>query len=227
MSDKKKYTPRMLSLYKDKIVDSLMKDLSIENIMLVPKIEKIVINMGLGNAKASKNSLKQAQDEMALISGQKPVVTSAKKAISNFKIREGDPVGVKVTLRATNMYEFLDRFISVASPRIRDFRGISSKGFDGRGNYSFGIDEQIIFPEVDYDKVNEIRGMDCTIVTTTDNDEQAYALIKAFGFPIKDRKGSVKDVNDSLENSKESQVAETGESDSVNSENKVQENSEE
>ena len=227
MSDKKKYTPRMLSLYKDKIVDSLMKDLSIENIMLVPKIEKIVINMGLGNAKASKNSLKQAQDEMALISGQKPVVTSAKKAISNFKIREGDPVGVKVTLRATNMYEFLDRFISVASPRIRDFRGISSKGFDGRGNYSFGIDEQIIFPEVDYDKVNEIRGMDCTIVTTTDNDEQAYALIKAFGFPIKDRKGSVKDVDDSLGNSKESQVAETGESDSVNSENKVQENSEE
>ena len=227
MSDKKKYTPRMLSLYKDKIVDSLMKDLSIENIMLVPKIEKIVINMGLGNAKASKNSLKQAQDEMALISGQKPVVTSAKKAISNFKIREGDPVGVKVTLRATNMYEFLDRFISVASPRIRDFRGISSKGFDGRGNYSFGIDEQIIFPEVDYDKVNEIRGMDCTIVTTTDNDEQAYALIKAFGFPIKDRKGSVKDVDDSLENSKESQVAETDESDLVNSENKVQENSEE
>tara|TARA_B100001142_G_scaffold168015_1_gene167792 strand:- start:843 stop:1526 length:684 start_codon:yes stop_codon:yes gene_type:complete len=227
MSDKKKYTPRMLSLYKDKIVDSLMKDLSIENIMLVPKIEKIVINMGLGNAKASKNSLKQAQDEMALISGQKPVVTSAKKAISNFKIREGDPVGVKVTLRATNMYEFLDRFISVASPRIRDFRGISSKGFDGRGNYSFGIDEQIIFPEVDYDKVNEIRGMDCTIVTTTDNDKQAYALIKAFGFPIKDRKGSVKDVDDSLENSKESQVAEAGESDSVNSENKVQENSEE
>ena len=227
MSDKKKYTPRMLSLYKDKIVDNLMKNLSIENIMLVPKIEKIVINMGLGNAKASKNSLKQAQDEMALISGQKPVVTSAKKAISNFKIREGDPVGVKVTLRATNMYEFLDRFISVASPRIRDFRGISSKGFDGRGNYSFGIDEQIIFPEVDYDKVNEIRGMDCTIVTTTDNDEQAYALIKAFGFPIKDRKGSVKDVDDSLENSKESQVAEAGESDSVNSENKVQENSEE
>ena len=223
MSDKKKYTPRMLSLYKDKIVDSLMKDLSIENIMLVPKIEKIVINMGLGNAKASKNSLKQAQDEMALISGQKPVVTTAKKAISNFKIREGDPVGVKVTLRATNMYEFLDRFISVASPRIRDFRGISSKGFDGRGNYSFGIDEQIIFPEVDYDKVNEIRGMDCTIVTTSNNDSQAYALIKAFGFPIKDRKSSV----DSFASSKEDQGATTSESDSANLENQVQENSEE
>ena len=227
MSDKKKYTPRMLSLYKDKIVDTLMKDLSIENTMLVPKIEKIVINMGLGNAKASKNSLKQAQDEMALISGQKPVVTTAKKAISNFKIREGDPVGVKVTLRATNMYEFLDRFISVASPRIRDFRGISSKGFDGRGNYSFGIDEQIIFPEVDYDKVNEIRGMDCTIVTTTDKDSQAYALIKAFGFPIQDRKSSAKDVDGSFASSKETQDTITSESNSVKLENQVQENSEE
>jgi len=227
MSDKKKYKPRMLSLYKDKIVDGLMKDLSIKNIMLVPKIEKIVINMGLGNAKASKNSLKQAQDEIALISGQKPIVTSAKKAISNFKIREGDPVGVKVTLRATNMYEFLDRFISIASPRIRDFRGISSKGFDGRGNYSFGIDEQIIFPEVDYDKVNEIRGMDCTIVTTTNNDAQAYALIKAFGFPIKDRKSSVKEMDDSLEDLKESQIIAEDESASSNLENQVQENSEE
>ena len=192
MSNKTKYIPRMLSMYNNKIVDSLKKDLGIKNIMLVPKIEKIVINMGLGNAKAEKNSLKQAQDEIMLISGQKPIVTYAKKAISNFKIREGDPVGVKVTLRSVNMYEFLDRFISVASPRIRDFRGISSNGFDGRGNYSFGIDEQIIFPEVDYDKVNEIRGMDCTIVTNTNNDDEAYSLIKAFGFPIKDRKKSVK-----------------------------------
>ena len=192
MSNKTKYIPRMLSMYNNKIVDSLKKDLGIKNIMLVPKIEKIVLNMGLGNAKAEKNSLKQAQDEIMLISGQKPIVTYAKKAISNFKIREGDPVGVKVTLRSVNMYEFLDRFISVASPRIRDFRGISSNGFDGRGNYSFGIDEQIIFPEVDYDKVNEIRGMDCTIVTNTNDDDEAYSLIKAFGFPIKDRKKSVK-----------------------------------
>ena len=227
MSDNKKYTPRMLSLYKDKIVASLMKDLAIKNIMLVPKIEKIVLNMGLGNAKAEKNSLKQAQDEISLISGQKPIVTCAKKAISNFKIREGDPVGVKVTLRSTNMYEFLDRFISVASPRIRDFRGISSKGFDGRGNYSFGIDEQIIFPEVDYDKVNEIRGMDCTIVTTTDNDNQAYALIKAFGFPIKDRKNSIKEADSSSENLKESQAVTEDKSDSANLENQVQENLEE
>ena len=227
MSDKKKYTPRMLSLYKDKIADSLMKDLDIKNIMLVPKIEKIVINMGLGNAKASKNSLKQAQDEMGLISGQKPVVTSAKKAISNFKIREGDPVGVKVTLRATNMYEFLDRFISVASPRIRDFRGISSKGFDGRGNYSFGIDEQIIFPEVDYDKVNEIRGMDCTIVTSADSDDHAYALIKAFGFPIKDRKSSVRDIDSSSRDSNGNQAVALDESNTVNAESHIGEKSEE
>ena len=130
--------------------------------------------------------------ELTAISGQKPIITKSRADISNFKIREGDPVGVKVTLRSVNMYEFLDRFISVASPRIRDFRGISSNGFDGRGNYSFGIDEQIIFPEVDYDKVNEIRGMDCTIVTNTNNDDEAYSLIKAFGFPIKDRKKSVK-----------------------------------
>ena len=190
MSNKTKYMPRMLSLYNDKIIDKLTKDLDIKNIMLVPKIEKIILNMGLGNAKAEKNSLKQAQDEMALISGQKPVVTYSKKAISNFKIRERDPVGVKVTLRSTNMYEFLDRFISVASPRIRDFRGISSKGFDGRGNYSFGINEQIIFPEVDYDKVNEIRGMDCTIVTNTNSVDEAYSLIKAFGFPIKEKKSA-------------------------------------
>tara|TARA_B100001540_G_C15598377_1_gene547396 strand:+ start:141 stop:728 length:588 start_codon:yes stop_codon:yes gene_type:complete len=183
-----KYIPRMRSLYTSNLRDQLMKDLKISNTMLVPKIDKIVLNMGLGNAKLNKNSLKQAEEEMGLISGQKAVVTYAKKAISNFKLREGDPVGVKVTLRSDNMYEFLDRFISIASPRIRDFRGISSKGFDGRGNYSFGIDEQIIFPEIDYDKVNEIRGFDCSIVTTTNCDEQAYALIKAFGFPVQERK---------------------------------------
>ena len=183
-----KYIPRMRSLYTSNLRDQLMKDLKISNTMLVPKIDKVVLNMGLGNAKLNKNSLKQAEEEMGLISGQKAVDTYAKKAISNFKLREGDPVGVKVTLRSDNMYEFLDRFISIASPRIRDFRGISSKGFDGRGNYSFGIDEQIIFPEIDYDKVNEIRGFDCSIVTTTNCDEQAYALIKAFGFPVQERK---------------------------------------
>ena len=193
MSDKR-YIPRMRSLYASEIQEKLMKDLNISNVMLVPQIDKIVLNMGLGNAKLNKNTLKQAEEEMALISGQKAVITYAKKAISNFKIREGDPVGVKVTLRADNMYDFLDRFISVASPRIRDFRGISSNGFDGRGNYNFGIDEQIIFPEIDYDKVNEIRGLNCTIVTSTDSDDQAYALVKAFGFPIKDRKSKNKNI---------------------------------
>ena len=189
---KTNYKPRMKTLYNQEIQSQLKTQLKIENIMLVPKIEKIVINMGLGNAKANKNSLKQAEQELALITGQKPVITYAKKAISNFKTREGDPVGIKVTLRSDNMYDFLDRFISVASPRIRDFRGISSTGFDGMGNYNFGIDEQIIFPEIDYDKVSEVRGFNCTIVTNVSDDNQAYALIKAFGFPIKDKK-NIKD----------------------------------
>jgi len=189
----KRYIPRMRSLYTGEILNKLMKDLQISNVMLVPRIDKIVLNMGLGNARLNKNTLKQIEQEMALISGQKALITYAKKAISNFKVREGDPVGIKVTLRSDNMYDFLDRFISVASPRIRDFRGISSTGFDGRGNYNFGIDEQIIFPEIDYDKVNEVRGLNCTIVTNTDDDNDAYALIKAFGFPIKER--SVKNKN--------------------------------
>ena len=144
-----KYIPRLKLVYKNEIVPALIKDMNISNVMLVPKIEKIVLNMGLGDAKLNKNGLKQAQEELSSISGQKCVITYSKKAISNFKIRIGDPVGLKVTLRSENMYEFLDRFISVASPRIRDFRGISSSGFDGRGNYNFGVDEQIIFPEID------------------------------------------------------------------------------
>jgi len=188
-----KYIPRLKLVYKNEIVPALIKDMNISNVMLVPKIEKIVLNMGLGDAKLNKNGLKQAQEELSSISGQKCVITYSKKAISNFKIRIGDPVGLKVTLRSENMYEFLDRFISVASPRIRDFRGISSSGFDGRGNYNFGVDEQIIFPEIDYDKVNEIRGMNCSIITNTDSDEQSYALIKSFGFPLKDKKNKDKD----------------------------------
>ena len=184
-----KYTPRLKSTYLDEIFPELKEKCNLKNSMLVPHIEKIVLNMGLGDAKVNKNSLKQAQEELSIISGQRAVITRAKKAISNFKIREGDPVGIRVTLRSTRMYEFLDRFISVASPRIRDFRGISSNGFDGMGNYNFGIDEQIIFPEIDYDKVNEIRGINCTIVTSTDNDQYAYELLKLFGFPIKEKKG--------------------------------------
>ena len=153
----KNYSPRLFDLYKNDI-QSLLKDkLGINNVMQLPKIEKIVLNMGIGDAKDNKNSLSQAIEEMTIITGQRPVVTKARKAISNFKLRIGDPVGVKVTLRGTKMYEFLDRFISISSPRIRDFRGFSSKGFDGSGNYNFGISEQIIFSEIDYDKVNTIR----------------------------------------------------------------------
>jgi len=180
----KNYSPRLFDLYKNDI-QSLLKDkLDIKNVMQLPRIEKIVLNMGIGDAKDNKNSLSRAVEEMTIITGQKPVVTKARKAISNFKLRAGDPVGVKVTLRGNKMYEFLDRFISISSPRIRDFRGFSSKGFDGRGNYNFGISEQIIFPEIDYDKVKSIRGMNITIVTNSDIDNYAYELLLSFGFPI-------------------------------------------
>tara|TARA_A100001011_G_scaffold261581_1_gene270098 strand:- start:1055 stop:1633 length:579 start_codon:yes stop_codon:yes gene_type:complete len=184
----KNYTPRLFDLYKNNIQSSLKDKLNIENVMDLPKIEKIVLNMGIGDAKDNKNSLSQAVDEMKIITGQKPVITKARKAISNFKLRIGDPVGVKVTLRGTKMYEFLDRFISISSPRIRDFRGLPSTGFDGRGNYNFGISEQIIFSEIDYDKVNTIRGMNITIMTNTDDDYHAYELLVSFGFPINDYK---------------------------------------
>tara|TARA_Y100001968_G_scaffold211597_1_gene194756 strand:- start:209 stop:784 length:576 start_codon:yes stop_codon:yes gene_type:complete len=184
----KNYSPRLFDLYKNDI-QSLLKDkLGINNVMQLPKIEKIVLNMGIGDAKDNKNSLSQAIEEMTIITGQRPVVTKARKAISNFKLRIGDPVGVKVTLRGTKMYEFLDRFISISSPRIRDFRGFSSKGFDGSGNYNFGISEQIIFSEIDYDKVNTIRGLNITIMTNTSNDYYAYELLTSFGFPINDYK---------------------------------------
>ena len=172
----KNYSPRLFDLYKNDI-QSLLKDkLGINNVMQLPKIEKIVLNMGIGDAKDNKNSLSQAIEEMTIITGQRPVVTKARKAISNFKLRIGDPVGVKVTLRGTKMYEFLDRFISISSPRIRDFRGFPSKGFDGSGNYNFGISEQIIFSEIDYDKVNTIRGLNITIMTIF---HQLSLLVKA------------------------------------------------
>ena len=188
----KNYSPRLFDLYKNDIQSLLKEKLNINNIMQLPKIEKIVLNMGIGDAKDNKNSLSQAIEEITIITGQKPVVTKARKAISNFKLRVGDPVGVKVTLRGTKMYEFLDRFISISSPRIRDFRGFSSRSFDGRGNYNFGISEQIIFSEIDYDKVNTIRGMDITIMTSTDNDYHAYELLVSFGFPINDFKDNNK-----------------------------------
>jgi large subunit ribosomal protein L5 len=180
----KNYRPRLFDIYKKDLQPLLKEKLSIANPMQVPKIEKIVINMGMGDAKDNKNSFTQAVNELTIITGQKPVITKSKNAISNFKLRIGDPVGIKVTLRNVKMYEFLDRFISVSAPRIRDFRGLSSKGFDGRGNYNFGITEQIIFPEIDYDKVNSIRGMNITIVTNAQTDNHAYELLVSFGFPI-------------------------------------------
>jgi len=178
--------------YKEKIVDILSKELTISNRMEVPKLSKIVLNMGLGEARDNKNTLQQAIEEISLITGQKPIVRKSKKAISNFKIRENDPVGISVTLRKKKMYEFLERFIAIVSPRIRDFRGFSSKGFDGMGNFNFGINEQIVFPEINYDKVNAIRGMNLTFVTSAKDDSSAFKLLDSFGFPF--RKAS-KDQN--------------------------------
>ena len=189
--EKKIYQPRLLSRYHNEVMGQLSERLKINNVMRLPKIEKIVLNMGIGDARDNANALKSGVEELTAIAGQKAVVTHAKKAISNFKTRAGDPVGVRVTLRTTRMYEFLERFIAVASPRIRDFRGLSAKGFDGWGNYNFGIEEQIIFPEVDYDKVNQIRGMNITIVTTGQTDEEAYKLLVAVGLPIRQKRNKV------------------------------------
>ena len=195
MAQKKNiYQPRLLNRYHDKVIGQLSERLKIKNVMRLPKIEKIVLNMGIGDARENTKTLKSAIEELTAIAGQKAVVTHAKKAISNFKTRAGDPVGVRVTLRTTQMYEFLERFIAVASPRIRDFRGLPAKGFDGRGNYNFGIEEQIIFPEVDYDKVNQVRGMNITIVTTGQTDEEAYELLVAMGLPIRQKRKKIEEV---------------------------------
>jgi len=182
-----KYIPNLKRKYKEEIVPALMKQLGYKNIMQVPKIEKIVINQGLGQAVADKKLIESAVAELTAIAGQKALPTFAKKDISNFKIRKGMPIGAKVTLRQDMMYEFLERLICVALPRIRDFRGVSDK-FDGRGNYTLGIEEQIIFPEVDIDKISKIMGMEVTIVTTAKTDEEAYALLKEFGMPFKSSK---------------------------------------
>jgi len=173
------------NFYRENIVDILSKELKISNRMEVPKLNKIVLNMGLGDAKDNKNSLQQAVEELSSITGQKPVIRKSKKAISNFKIRQNDPVGVSVTLRKKKMYEFLERFIAIVSPRIRDFRGFSSKGFDGMGNYNFGINEQVVFPEINYDKVNAIRGLNLTFVTSAKDDSSAFKLLDSFGFPFR------------------------------------------
>lgn len=180
-----KYIPRLQKQYHEASISYLKEKLSIGNVMQIPKFEKIVLNMGLGDARDNSTNLKNALEEMTTISGQKAVVSYAKKAISNFKIREKDPMGVRVTLRGKRMFEFFDRFISVACPRIRDFSGFRVKGFDGRGNYNFGITEQIIFPEIDYDKIDKIRGMNITIVTTAETDEKAFELLNSIGFPFR------------------------------------------
>jgi len=176
---------RLYEVYKDKITKDLMKQFGYKSSMEVPRIEKITLNMGVGEAVADKKVMEFAVGDMQKIAGQKPVVTMSKKSIAGFKIREGYPVGCKVTLRKARMYEFLDRLISVAIPRIRDFRGISGKSFDGRGNYNMGVKEQIIFPEIEYEKIDALRGMNITITTSAKTDEEAKALLLAFKLPLK------------------------------------------
>ena len=172
-------------IYKNEIAPKLMKELNLTNVMQVPRLTKITLNMGVGEAIGDKKTLESAVSDMTLISGQKPVITKARKSIAGFKVREGWPIGVKVTLRASRMYDFLERLIGIAIPRIRDFRGISAKQFDGRGNFSMGVSEQIIFPEIDYDKIDKLRGLDIAITTTATSDDEGRALLKAFNFPLK------------------------------------------
>ncbi len=181
---------RLQGFYKDTVVDKLKQQFAYKSVMEVPRITKITLNMGVGEALTDKKVLEHAVSDMATIAGQKPIITRARRSIAGFKVREDWPIGCKVTLRRERMYEFLDRLISVAIPRIRDFRGLNSKSFDGRGNYSMGVREQIIFPEIDYDKIDALRGMDITITTTAKTDEEGRALLTAFNFPLKQAKGA-------------------------------------
>jgi len=176
---------RLKDLYKNEVVAKLTQEFGYKNVMEVPRITKITLNMGVGEALGDKKILENAVSDMRAVSGQKPVVTKARKSVANFKLREGWPIGCKVTLRRERMWEFLDRMIDVALPRVRDFRGINGKSFDGRGNYSMGVKEQIIFPEIDYDKVDKVRGMDVTITTTAKTNEEGRALLKALQFPFR------------------------------------------
>ncbi|MCC5897300.1 MAG: 50S ribosomal protein L5 [Phormidium sp. BM_Day4_Bin.17] len=178
-------TQRLKTLYLETIVPKLKSEFNYENIHEVPRLSKITVNRGLGEASQNAKALESSQRELAVITGQKPVVTRAKKSIAGFKVREGMPVGVMVTLRRERMYAFLDRLISISLPRIRDFRGISPKSFDGRGNYTLGVREQLIFPEVDYDSIDQLRGMDISIVTTANTDEEGRALLKEMGMPFR------------------------------------------
>jgi large subunit ribosomal protein L5 len=179
-----KYKARMAKLYDDVIVKAMTEKFGYTNRMQVPRLEKIVLNMGVGEATQDKKKVEQAASEMELIAGQKPVVTKAKKSVAQFKLREGMPIGCKVTLRRERMYEFLDRFITIALPRVRDFRGLSDKSFDGRGNYACGLKEQLIFPEISYDKVDKMRGMDVIVATSAKTDDEARELLRLFGFPF-------------------------------------------
>lgn len=176
---------RLKEIYQKEIIDAMMKKFGYKNVMQVPKLEKIVINMGIGEAKENSKILDSAMADLATITGQKPVVTKAKHSIANFKLREGMSIGCKVTLRGEKMYDFLDRLVNLALPRVRDFRGVNPNAFDGRGNYALGIKEQLIFPEIEYDKVDKIRGMDVIVVTTARTDEEARELLTQFGMPFK------------------------------------------
>ena len=176
---------RLQQIYRERIVPQLISDLGLKNPMQVPKITKITVNMGVGEAVADRKIVDAAAADMAKITGQKPLITKSKKAIASFKLRENLPIGCKVTLRGARMYEFLDRLVTIAMPRIRDFRGVSARAFDGRGNYTLGVKEQIIFPEIQYDQIDQLRGMDITITTTAKSDEQGRALLEAFNFPFR------------------------------------------
>ncbi|WP_112381144.1 50S ribosomal protein L5 [Sphingomonas carotinifaciens] len=178
------YKPRMKAIYEDRIVAAMVEKFGYKNVNEIPRLDKIVLNMGVGEATQDKKRVDQAASEMELIAGQKPVITKAKKSIAQFKLREGMPIGVKVTLRRERMYEFLDRFITIALPRVRDFRGLNPKSFDGRGNYACGIKEQIVFPEINYDRIDKVRGMDVIVTTTAKTDDEARELLRLFGFPF-------------------------------------------
>jgi large subunit ribosomal protein L5 len=180
-----KYVPRLKKKYYEEVVPALMKKFGYKNVMEVPRLVKIVVNMGVGEAVQNIKALENAMNDLALITGQKPCIRRAKKSEAGFKLRKGMPIGAKVTLRRDRMWEFLDRLISIALPRVRDFKGLSPKSFDGRGNYNFGLEEQTVFPEIDYDKVDKIRGMDIAIVTTAETDEEAKALLELLGFPFR------------------------------------------
>lgn len=176
---------RLKERYQKEVVPTLLERFGYGNVMQVPKVEKVVINMGVGDAVQDSKALDAAMEDLAIISGQRPVVTRAKKSVANFKIREGMPIGCRVTLRGRRMYDFLDKLINISLPRIRDFRGVSPRSFDGRGNYTIGIREQLIFPEIDYDSISKIRGMDITIVTSAESDEEAMELLRSMGMPFR------------------------------------------